>query len=225
MLIDAGLGDETDDRTRKMLGVERGRGLDQALEEAGDAARGDRHRARDAPASRSRRWIHYPRRRRPLQAALSACPANRPPRRMGRRDAPERSDAHRLPSRPLHAAGRIRQGSGSWTRIRRSCRASGCAAPADTLSIIRRSGSSRTASGPCIPPDIMPTAAHVPAAWIGGIDFIPAGDDEFEKGLLGEVAGNGTLVLFDHDPQIPAARIVLEDGKPRALAPATAHRG
>ena len=71
----------------------------------------------------------------------------------------------------------------------------------------------------------MPTTAHVPAAWIGGIDLYPMETMNSKKALLGEVADNGTLVLFDHDPQMPAARIVLEDGKPRALAPAAAHRG
>ena len=75
------------------------------------------------------------------------------------------------------------------------------------------------------PADIMPTAAHVPAPWIGSIDLYPVETMNSKKNLLGEVADRDTLVLFDHDPQLPAARIVLENGKPRALAPAPAHRG
>lgn len=75
------------------------------------------------------------------------------------------------------------------------------------------------------PGDLMPTSAHVPAPWIAGFDLYPVDTLNSKQVLLAEVADRGTLMLFDHDPRMPAGHIVIEDGKPRALAPAAAHRG
>jgi len=224
MLIDAGLGDETDDRTRKQLGVERGRGLDQALAEAGvrpedidivlathlhlDHAGGFTVRGTDG-----RFKPRFPRARYVV-------------RRGEWEDATHLDDRTRIDYRPDHYvpladAGRLELVDDDQTimpgvRVRHT---GGHTRHHQAIWI--ESNGARAV----YPADIMPTAAHVPAPWIGSIDLYPVETMNSKKNLLGEVADRDTLVLFDHDPQLPAARIVLENGKPRALAPAPAHRG
>jgi len=224
MLIDAGLGDETDDRTRKLLGVERGRGLAQALEEAGvrpeeiDIVLAT-HLHLDHAGGFTVRGAGGRFRPRFPRARYVA-------RRGEWEDATHLNDRTRIDYRPDHymplaEAGRLELVDEDQTimpgvRVRRT---GGHTQHHQAIWI--ESNDERAV----YPADIMPTSAHVPAAWIGGIDLYPLETMNSKKALLGEVADNGTLVLFDHDPQMPAARIVLEDGKPRALAPATAHRG
>lgn len=224
MLIDAGLGDETDDRTRKQLGIERGRGLDQALAEAGvrpedidivlathlhlDHAGGFTVRGTDG-----RFKPRFPRARYVV-------------RRGEWEDATHLDDRTRIDYRPDHYvpladAGRLELVDDDQTimpgvRVRRT----GGHTRYHQAIWIESNGARAV-----YPADIMPTSAHVPAPWIGSIDLYPVETMNSKKDMLGEVADRDTLVLFDHDPQMPAARIVLENGKPRALAPAPAHRG
>jgi methylmalonyl-CoA epimerase len=224
MLIDAGLGDETDDRTKRLLGVERGRGLEQALAEAGvrpeeidivlathlhlDHAGGFTVRGTDG-----RFRPRFPRARYVV-------------RRGEWEDATHLTDRTRIDYRPEHFmpladAGRLELVDDDQTimpgvRVRRTG-----GHTRHHQAVWFESNGQRAV----YPADIMPTTAHVPAAWIGAIDLYPVETMTSKKVLLEEVIESGTLVLFDHDPQMPAARIALEDGKPRALAPATAHRG
>lgn len=224
MLIDGGLGDDIDDRTRRLLGVERDRGLDHALAEAGirpedidivlathlhlDHAGGFTVRGADG-----RFTPRFPRARYVV-------------RRGEWEDATHLNDRTRIDYRPDHylpiaEAGRLELVDDDQTimpgvRVRRT----GGHTRHHQAIVIESNGQKAV-----YPADIMPTTAHVPAAWIAGVDLYPMETMQSKKALLGEVVDTGALVLFDHDPQIPAARIVLEDGRPRALAPATSHRG
>jgi len=66
--------------------------------------------------------------------------------------------------------------------------------------------------------DLIPTRAHVPLAWVMGYDLFPVETLEAKKRLLPQAAREGWLCLFYHDPEAPLARIVEEDGRPRAEA-------
>ena len=55
--------------------------------------------------------------------------------------------------------------------------------------------------------DLMPTAAHLPDAWIMGYDLYPMDTLAARKALGEEVAARETLVFFEHDPVVPAAFI------------------
>jgi glyoxylase-like metal-dependent hydrolase (beta-lactamase superfamily II) len=66
--------------------------------------------------------------------------------------------------------------------------------------------------------DLVPTRAHVPAAWVMGYDLFPVETVEAKKRLLPRAAREGWLCLFYHDPDAPLGRVVEEDGKLRAVA-------
>jgi methylmalonyl-CoA epimerase len=68
--------------------------------------------------------------------------------------------------------------------------------------------------------DMMPTTAHVPAPWIMGYDLYPMDTLTAKKAFLTEAVEQETLVLFEHDPFVPAAYIRARDGK-RAIVPAS----
>jgi glyoxylase-like metal-dependent hydrolase (beta-lactamase superfamily II) len=65
--------------------------------------------------------------------------------------------------------------------------------------------------------DLVPTRAHVPLAWIMGYDLYPVETLEAKRRLLPRAAREGWLCLFYHDPEAPLARVVEQDGKPRAV--------
>jgi methylmalonyl-CoA epimerase len=224
MLIDAGIGDQSDDRTRKMLGVERDLGLDRALAEAGvrpeeidivlathlhlDHAGGFTMRGADG-----RLRPRFPR-------------ARYIARRGEWEDATHLNDRTRFDYRPddyrpLAEAGVLELVDDDQTimpgvRVRRT----GGHTPHHQAVLIESKGERAV-----YPADLMPTAAHVPPGWVAGVDLNPVETMTSKQQLLSELAGSGTLVLFDHDPDMPAATIVLQDGKPQALALRPTHRG
>ena len=64
--------------------------------------------------------------------------------------------------------------------------------------------------------DLIPTARHIQPAWCMGYDLdVVTCVDERQK-VLDEVAGTGTLCVFEHDPDIPAGT-VSRDAKGRYL--------
>jgi glyoxylase-like metal-dependent hydrolase (beta-lactamase superfamily II) len=65
--------------------------------------------------------------------------------------------------------------------------------------------------------DLVPTRAHVPAAWIMGYDLYPVETLEAKKRLLPQAARENWLCLFYHDADAPLCRIVEEEGKLRAV--------
>jgi glyoxylase-like metal-dependent hydrolase (beta-lactamase superfamily II) len=65
--------------------------------------------------------------------------------------------------------------------------------------------------------DLVPMRAHVPFAWIMGYDLYPVETLEAKKSLLPQAARENWLCFFYHDPDIPLACVVEEDGKFRAI--------
>lgn len=65
--------------------------------------------------------------------------------------------------------------------------------------------------------DLVPTRAHVPAAWVMGYDLYPVETLEAKRRLLPQAAREGWLCLFYHDTDAPLCRVVEEDGKLRAV--------
>jgi glyoxylase-like metal-dependent hydrolase (beta-lactamase superfamily II) len=65
--------------------------------------------------------------------------------------------------------------------------------------------------------DLVPTRAHLPAAWVMGYDLYPVETLEAKKRLLPQAAREGWLCHFYHDPAAPLCRLVEEEGKLRAV--------
>ncbi len=69
--------------------------------------------------------------------------------------------------------------------------------------------------------DLIPTARHIQPAWVMGYDLdVVTCVDERQK-VLDEVAGTGTVLVFEHDPDIPAGT-VSKDPKGRYVVEAVA---
>ncbi|HXT74091.1 MAG TPA: MBL fold metallo-hydrolase [Candidatus Angelobacter sp.] len=60
--------------------------------------------------------------------------------------------------------------------------------------------------------DLVPTTAHLPLAWIMGFDLFPLTTLENRKKWLPQIAKNGWLTLFAHDPVVRAAYLRERDG-------------
>jgi glyoxylase-like metal-dependent hydrolase (beta-lactamase superfamily II) len=61
--------------------------------------------------------------------------------------------------------------------------------------------------------DLVPTTAHLPLPWIMGYDLYPVTTLENKKRWIPQVVKEGWLVLFAHDPRVPAAYLRERDGK------------
>ena len=64
--------------------------------------------------------------------------------------------------------------------------------------------------------DVIPTAAHLPLAWIMGYDVEPLVTLESKRRVLARAAAEGWLVVFEHDAAVPWGRLRPE-GKAWAL--------
>ena len=60
--------------------------------------------------------------------------------------------------------------------------------------------------------DLVPTTAHLPLAWIMGFDLFPLTTLENKKKWLPQIAKNGWLVLFAHDPVVRGAYLREHNG-------------
>jgi glyoxylase-like metal-dependent hydrolase (beta-lactamase superfamily II) len=58
--------------------------------------------------------------------------------------------------------------------------------------------------------DLVPTTAHVPLPWIMGYDLYPMETLENKKVWLSRAVSGGWLGIFEHDADIPLARVVEE---------------
>ena len=67
--------------------------------------------------------------------------------------------------------------------------------------------------------DLVPTRAHVPAAWVMGYDLYPVETLEAKRRLLPRAARENWLCLFYHDADAPLGRVVEEDGKLTVVSP------
>ncbi len=60
------------------------------------------------------------------------------------------------------------------------------------------------------PADLIPTSHHIQPAWVMGYDLdVVTCVDERQK-LLQEVAGSDTVLVFEHDPGVPAGTVALD---------------
>ncbi len=66
--------------------------------------------------------------------------------------------------------------------------------------------------------DLMPTTAHVDAAWIMGYDLYPMDTLAFKRAFLREAIEGEYVIFFEHDPAI-AAGIIRADGKRLLVEP------
>jgi len=64
--------------------------------------------------------------------------------------------------------------------------------------------------------DLVPTASHLPLAWIMGYDVEPLVTLETKRAMLGHAARDGWLVIFEHDAKFGSGRLKV-DGKGFAL--------
>jgi glyoxylase-like metal-dependent hydrolase (beta-lactamase superfamily II) len=67
------------------------------------------------------------------------------------------------------------------------------------------------------PADLVPTASHLPLAWIMGYDVEPLVTLETKRAMLGKAARDGWRVIFEHDATVVSGRVKV-DGKGFALA-------
>jgi glyoxylase-like metal-dependent hydrolase (beta-lactamase superfamily II) len=58
--------------------------------------------------------------------------------------------------------------------------------------------------------DLVPTASHLPYPWVMGYDLYPATTLENKERWLPRAAEEGWLAIFEHDPEIPFARLVAD---------------
>ena len=58
-----------------------------------------------------------------------------------------------------------------------------------------------------IPSDVLPTASHLPLAWVTGYDLFPLGSLEAKRRLLQEAARDDHWILFYHDVRTPLGRV------------------
>jgi glyoxylase-like metal-dependent hydrolase (beta-lactamase superfamily II) len=55
--------------------------------------------------------------------------------------------------------------------------------------------------------DLFPTSHHIQPAWVMGYDLDVLTCVEQRQRLLGEVAGSGTVLVFEHDAHVPAGTV------------------
>jgi methylmalonyl-CoA epimerase len=216
MLIDAGLGDKEDGKFHDIYGVDRARHLDHALAEAGlqpedidivlathlhfDHAGGFTLRDRSGRVRPRFPRARYVVRRGEWEDAA------RPH---------ERNRGSYLPDnfRPLAEAGVLELVDEDQTimpgvRVRRT---GGHTMHHQMVWI--ESGTERAA----FVGDLMPTTAHLPAAWIMGFDLFPMETLAAKRAFVREAIDRRVLTLFEHDPVSAAGFLEERDGKPRVV--------
>ncbi len=212
MIIDAGLGDKESEKFREIYGVERARHLDHALAEAGLSA--------DDIDIVVASHLHFDHAGGFTMRDASGRVRPRFPRaryvvRRGEwEDATHPNDRNRASYRPenfvpLAEAGVLDLVDDDQTimpgvRVRRT----GGHTMHHQMIWIESKGQHAA-----YPADIVPTAAHLPATWIMGIDSYPMDTLGAKHAFLKEAVDRHALVFFDHDPAVPAARISEQNGK------------
>ena len=218
MLIDAGVGRQggrevsgdlrgrTDPPPRSLAG--RGRAL----------ARGHRHRARDAPAFRSCRRIHRARRdgdasdrgfRARDTSSGAASGKTRRTRTSATARAIWRTTSCRWPTPACWSSSSDDQTIMPGVRVRRT----GGHTAHHQIALIESGGRQAAYVG-----DLMPTTAHLPAAWIMGFDLFPMDTLAAKKAFVQEAESRRTLVFFAHDPAVAAGYLTQVDWEDPARA-------
>ena len=66
--------------------------------------------------------------------------------------------------------------------------------------------------------DLIPTAAHLPLPWIMGYDVEPLVTLEAKRAVLERVVEERTLLVFEHDPEIPWGYLAPGEKRPTLVA-------
>jgi len=61
------------------------------------------------------------------------------------------------------------------------------------------------------PTDLIPTSAHLPVPYVMGYDMCAERAMEEKRSLLEQAVDGGWVVVFEHDPNLAAARLALDD--------------
>ena len=212
MLIDAGFGDKVDETFRRHFAVERGRNLDHALADAGIGVDDI-----DIVLATHLHWDHaggftvreaggrirprFPRARYVVRRGEWE-DATHP-------NARTRGNYLQDDFMPLMSAGVLEMVDDDQTimpgvKVRRTG-----GHTAHHQMIMMESNGQRAA----FPADLMPTAAHLSPAWIAAVDLFPMETLAAKQAFVDEAAAHRTLVFFDHDPFMPAAYIVVQNGR------------
>lgn len=65
----------------------------------------------------------------------------------------------------------------------------------------------------CFISDLVPTQSHLPFPWIMSFDLYPMETLENKKRLLPELARDGALLVFPHDPEVPWVKLLDIEGR------------
>jgi glyoxylase-like metal-dependent hydrolase (beta-lactamase superfamily II) len=63
--------------------------------------------------------------------------------------------------------------------------------------------------------DLIPTAAHIDAAWIMGYDLYPMDTLAYKRALLREAIAGEYVIFFEHDPTLAAGLVRRDQGRTR----------
>ena len=66
--------------------------------------------------------------------------------------------------------------------------------------------------------DLLPTRHHIPLPWIMAYDLYPLQSLETKRKWVPQIVKEGWIVVFGHDPDVPAATFHERDGKELKLS-------
>jgi glyoxylase-like metal-dependent hydrolase (beta-lactamase superfamily II) len=110
---------------------------------------------------------------------------------------------------PLAAAGRFRKAEGR-VQLTRSLFLEPAPGHTPHMQIVRVSTPERTVA---FMADLVPTASHVPYAWIMAYDVEPLATLASKRRLLPQAAREGWLLVFQHDAELPVGVLEEQDGR------------
>jgi len=211
IVVETGNGAKWDAKLRNIYGIAEGDGLQAALGKTGvkpeevdlvinthlhfDHAGGNTHpvQARDVPAFPRAKYIVQ---RAELQHALHPT---------------ERDRASYFPDRfvPITEAGQWQLVEGD-VEILPGISVVRIPGHNENIQAVKISGGGKTL---LFVADLIPTRHHLPLPWIMAFDLYPMQTLETKRRRIAEIIQGGWIVVFGHDPELPAATLHEGDGK------------